>query len=123
LSLICPEANPQHARIDTTGNGISNPQQEELKCISGLAPPVPFFTQVLGGVLQRKSKNAGLQGQGHFAVPPIVHDVLRWPGQPLDPLAVRFAAPGKVIQRQPATAKAKRFVKDTKVTLEPFATP
>jgi hypothetical protein len=35
--------------------------------------------------LQRKSENAGVEIQNNSAAPPIVHEVLRSPGQPLDP--------------------------------------
>jgi hypothetical protein len=49
------------------------------------APSVPSFTPTPGGVLQRKRMSAGLRDEGDSAVPPIVHDVLRSPGQPLDP--------------------------------------
>lgn len=49
------------------------------------APAVPSFTPVPSGVLRRKSQNAERKSQGHSAVPPNVHEVLRSPGQPLAP--------------------------------------
>lgn len=57
------------------------------------APLVPSFTPGLGGLLQRKSENAGCKDRGHSAVPPIVHEVLRSAGQPLDPAIRAFFEP------------------------------
>ncbi|MFN2624142.1 MAG: DUF4157 domain-containing protein, partial [Chthoniobacterales bacterium] len=34
--------------------------------------------------LQRKSESGGLQSQSHSAIPTVVHEVLRSPGQPLE---------------------------------------
>jgi hypothetical protein len=80
-------------------------------------PPVPTFTPVRGGVLQRKCACGGAPGptgeceacrkkrlqskignckseiRNDSAVPPIVHEVLRSPGQPLEPATRAFMEP------------------------------
>ena len=56
--------------------------------------PAQTFTPMLGGVLHRKtSKTAALKDHGNSAAPPIVHEVLRSPGQPLDPALRAFFEP------------------------------
>lgn len=55
--------------------------------------PVPSFASARGGILQRKSINAGVETQDDFAVPPIVHEVVRSTGRPLDPATRSFMEP------------------------------
>jgi hypothetical protein len=75
--------------------------------------PKPFFTQSQNGLLQRKCACGGTPGvdgecaacharrlslqrqsiSGPEAAPPIVHEVLRSPGQPLDPATRAFMEP------------------------------
>jgi hypothetical protein len=43
--------------------------------------------------LQRATRNHELETANSSAVPPIVHDALRSPGQPLDPVARAFFEP------------------------------
>jgi hypothetical protein len=43
--------------------------------------------------LQRATRNSGLETRNSDGVPPIVHEVLRSPGQPLDPAARTFFEP------------------------------
>src|SRR2546430_11866080 len=81
--------------LDTKGNGISNQQEESQmnQRLQQTAPAVAAFTPVPGGVLQRKSGNAWLNDQRDSAVPPIVHEVIRSPGRPLDPDSRAFFEP------------------------------
>jgi hypothetical protein len=46
-----------------------------------------------GPMLQRKSGGAAARSQSSAEAPPIVHDVLRSPGQPLDPASRAFMEP------------------------------
>src|ERR1039458_509494 len=46
-----------------------------------------------GPTLQRKSSHAAAPGQSSAEAPPIVHDVLRSPGQPLDTASRAFMEP------------------------------
>src|SRR6266849_7190996 len=43
--------------------------------------------------LQRKTRNTELGIRNDFSVPPLVHEVLRSPGQPLDPATRAFIEP------------------------------
>ena len=49
--------------------------------------------QSAGGMLQRRTAGTGGEAQGAITVPPIVHDVLRSPGQPLDSATRSFFEP------------------------------
>jgi uncharacterized protein DUF4157 len=53
----------------------------------------PSFTPVRGRLLQRKTRNSAFESQNDSAVPPIVHEVLRSPGQPLDAESRAFMEP------------------------------
>lgn len=53
----------------------------------------PLFTPVRGGLLQRKGRNSQLGTRNDSAVPPIVHEVLRSPGLPLDAGTRAFMEP------------------------------
>lgn len=54
------------------------------------APTVSSSAPMLASVLQRKSENAGRNARGHSAVPPVVHEAVRSPGQPLEPMTRGF---------------------------------
>jgi hypothetical protein len=66
----------------------------QRKCACGDAPgPTGECEECRQKKLQRKAQNSRLGTRNNFPVPPIVHDVLRAPGQPLDAPTRAFMEP------------------------------
>jgi hypothetical protein len=84
-------------RIPTTVTTLLTPVRSGLlqrKCACGGTPgPAGECQECRKKTLQRKTRSSELVPRNDSSVPPIVHEVLRSPGQPLDPAARAFFEP------------------------------
>lgn len=86
-----------HTRVTRTPPAVSATATGRVlqrKCACGGTPgPTGECAECRKKRLQRRSKDFGFEGQNDSVVPPIVHEVLRAPGQPLDAQTRAFMEP------------------------------
>jgi len=87
---------PIHAEARSTGPLVSRTRSfaVQRKCACGGTPgPTGKCEECRKKRLQRKTRNSELGNRNGSSEPPIIHDVLRSPGQPLDPVTRAFMEP------------------------------